>query len=361
MSFAGVSIIRYAGSDATGHAVDVSTASGYHLLVVADYPYVKVSAPTGKAIASLPFMVGGRRWCIRYFPNGDTSESRQYMSLHLQLADKDVREAVKVQFSFSFVDELDNQGPACIRAKKAHDFSSCHTTRGYQYFWKKDDLEKSSHYRTNCFTIRCDLAVATTVDCFIKVPPSSIQQHIINLLLSKEGTDVTFNVGGETIVAHRCVLAARSSVFKAELFGPMMEGTIASVIQIEDMEARVFRALLSFIYADSLPEMEVDTVEERDAQELSWLQHLLAAADRYDLQRLKVLCEEKLCKHIAVSSVTSIFILAERHSCGGLKEVCLEFLKAPSILKEITEADVFDDIVTTCPYLLKELIAKFAS
>uniref|UniRef100_A0A8R7PVD7 BTB domain-containing protein n=1 Tax=Triticum urartu TaxID=4572 RepID=A0A8R7PVD7_TRIUA len=179
--------------------------------------------------------------------------------------------------------------------------------------------------------------------------------------MSKEGTDVTFNVGGETFVAHRSVLVAWSSVFKAKLFGPIKEDMIASVIQIEDMEAKVFRALLSFIYTDSLPEMEVDMVEEREAQEVLWLQHLIAVADRYNLQRLKVLCEDKLCKLVDVSSVRTIFILAERHNCGGLKDVCLEFLKTPSNLKEITATNVFDDIIRTCPYLLKELIGKLAS
>ena len=73
MSFAGVSLVG--DGKAVGHAIDVSTSSGYHLLVVADYSRTKDYASTGKAIASLPFTVGGRRWCIRYFPNGDTSES----------------------------------------------------------------------------------------------------------------------------------------------------------------------------------------------------------------------------------------------------------------------------------------------
>jgi speckle-type POZ protein len=37
--------------------------------------------------------------------------------------------------------------------------------------------------------------------------------------------DVTFHVGagGETFTAHRCVLAARSPVFMAQLFGPWKE------------------------------------------------------------------------------------------------------------------------------------------
>src|SRR4051812_19873348 len=47
----------------------------------------------------------------------------------------------------------------------------------------------------------------------------------------------------------------------------------------------------------------------------------------YDLQRLKLLCEEKLCEYIDVSSVATILTLAEQHKCCGLKEVCFEFLK----------------------------------
>ncbi|KAB8112806.1 hypothetical protein EE612_051541, partial [Oryza sativa] len=50
--------------------------------------------------------------------------------------------------------------------------------------------------------------------------------------------------------AHRCVLAARSPVFRAELFGPMKESAATAVITVDDMEAEVFRALLAFIYTD---------------------------------------------------------------------------------------------------------------
>jgi speckle-type POZ protein len=34
--------------------------------------------------------------------------------------------------------------------------------------------------------------------------------------------------------------------------------------------------------------------------------HLLIAADRYDLERLKLVCEEKLCKRINVRTVGTI-------------------------------------------------------
>ena len=92
---------------------------------------------------------------------------------------------------------------------------------------------------------------------------------------------MTFEVGHEMFDAHRCVLATRSAVFMAELFGPTREGIpTASAIQIQDMEADVFKALLNFVYTDSMPKMEV---AGEVGAEVTWLRHLLAAADRFDL------------------------------------------------------------------------------
>ncbi|KAM3334118.1 hypothetical protein ACQJBY_028895 [Aegilops geniculata] len=358
MSFAGVSLVG--DGKAVGHAIDVSTTSGYHLLVVNRYSHTKATTPNGKTIFSLPFMIGGHRWRICYCPNGKHSEYADSISLFL--LDENIAEAVTVMYDFSFVDQLEKQNSAYIRSVKPNNFSTTVPYWGYKSFMKREALEKSKHLKDDCFTIRCDITIASTIDLFIKVPPSSIQQHISDFLLFKEGTDVAFMVSGETFAAHRCVLAARSAVFKAELFGPMKESTTGTVIDVEDMEAKVFKALLDFIYTDSLPKMEIDMGdEEGEAQEALWLQHLLAAADKYDLQRLKGLCEEKLCEHIDVSSVTTILTLAEQHNCHGLKEVCFEFIKTPANLKEITAANGLEDITRTCPSLLKELIAKFAS
>ncbi|XBJ20531.1 hypothetical protein VPH35_011345 [Triticum aestivum] len=92
----------------------------------------------------------------------------------------------------------------------------------------------------------------------------------------------------------------------AELFGPMQEGTTSGAIHIQDMEPGVFKALLGFVYTDSMPKMEV---EGEAGAEITWLWDLLAAADvkqrdlGYDLQRLKSMCEERLSEHIDVTSL----------------------------------------------------------
>jgi speckle-type POZ protein len=142
-----------------------------------------------------------------------------------------------------------------------------------------------------------------------------------------ETTDVTFKVGVDTFRAHRCILVARSSVFKAELLGPMKEKTAARV-RINDMESNVFKALLHFIYTDSLPEIaEGDTA--------AMCQHLLVAADRYSMERLKLICEEKLCNHICKRTAATTLTLAEQHGCGTLKKACFKFLASPGNLKAV--------------------------
>lgn len=62
-------------------------------------------------------------------------------------------------------------------------------------------------------------------------------------------------------------------------------------------------------------------------------QHLLAAADRYGLVRLRFLCEAKLCEDVAINTVATTLALADQHHCFQLKAVCLKFVALPENLK----------------------------
>jgi speckle-type POZ protein len=84
---------------------------------------------------------------------------------------------------------------------------------------------------------------------------------------------VRFLVEGRTFAAHRCVLAARSPVFSAELYGGMKESDTAHPVQVDEMRADVFKNLLHFIYTDSLPpEMTAEGQEDDGASSMA--QHL---------------------------------------------------------------------------------------
>ena len=208
--------------------------------------------------------------------------------------------------------------------------------------------------------LRCDVTVVSISselappDEMPAPPPSDMQLHFGQLLSGGEGTDVTLEVGTETFGAHRCVLAARSSVFKAEFHSSMKEKTDACV-RIEDMEAKVFKAMLHFMYTDSLPHLE----DNDDAVVMA--QHLLAVADRYNLEKLKSICEDTLCRFMDTTTTATTLALAEQHGCPGLKRACFKFLESPGNLKAVMASDGFGHLMKSCPSFHKELAANLPS
>ncbi|XP_039783560.1 BTB/POZ and MATH domain-containing protein 1-like [Panicum virgatum] len=350
---------RAGGGEPSGSASAIlaDTASGYHILRIDAYSRTTATS-TGEYLNSLPFTVGGHRWRIRYYPTA-SHQGTKITSLFLYL-DESVTEAIKVQLKFRFVGNVAEQA---LTLGVVHSFISYYAWGDYEFI-KRKDLEKSKHLQDDSFAVRCDVVVTgefraeeapvVTTPASVSVPSSDLHKHLGDLLHSEKGADVVFDVAGQTFAAHRCVLAARSPVFSAELFGVMKESDTGVVVRIDDMEAQVFKALLYFIYTDLFP-----NTAEQDEDVLS--QHLLVAADRYNLERLKLLCEQKLCEYIDVGTGATILALAEQHHCHGLKKVCFDFLSSPANLKAVVTSDGFKHLSRSCPSVMEEVIGMLTN
>lgn len=187
----------------------------------------------------------------------------------------------------------------------------------------------------------------------ISVPPPSLGPDLAALLDSGTSADVTFSVDGERMPAHKIILQARSPVLRALLTGPMREGH-EDVVAVHDVRAPVFRALLHFAYSDTLPE---DLQGPR--LDVAMAQHLLAAADRFQLIRLRCICEQRLCETVEVESVATTLALAEQNNARELKRVCLEFVSKH--LQQVMGTEGYQYMTTTCPQLQSELLAVIAA
>jgi speckle-type POZ protein len=183
----------------------------------------------------------------------------------------------------------------------------------------------------------------------IQVPPSDIGTHLGRLLDQTDGTDVSFTVDGQKFPAHRAVLAARSPVLRAELFGSMAEATMSS-ITLHDITPATFKAMLRFIYTDELP-----AEAEPGDSSVEMFQNLLAAADRYALDRLKFICAEKLRAKVSVDTVATILASAETHSCHKLKKKCIDFFAVEENFKEAMFTDDYALLVLKFPSVTAEL------
>ncbi|CAN6381817.1 unnamed protein product [Urochloa humidicola] len=345
---------KSAGAGSTSTLV-ADKATGWHVLRVKDYSATKAHG-VGNYIKSSPFTVGGHSWRIAYFPDGHDEKTADYIRFSLFLDPPFPNNGVKAQFKLCLLDHAGKPVPQYTMNFEMHRFTSKVPDWGSSFIQRRD-LERM-YVRDDSFSIRCDLTVVmdirpvTTSTKSHRVPPSDLHQHLSSLFTRKVGVDVTFDVGEEQYTAHRVVLAMRSTVFMAELFGPMKENTDTGV-RINDMESRVFEATLHFIYTDTLPAMD-------EGDKMFMAQHLLVAADRYNLERLKLICDDMLRGYINVEIVATTLLLAEQHSCQGLKEECLKFLKAPGNLKAVMASDGYQHLKTSSPSLVEEVLTMVA-
>ena len=176
----------------------------------------------------------------------------------------------------------------------------------------------------------------------------------------RRGRDVTFVVGGRSFPAHRCVLAARSAVFRAELFGPMKEKA-ATRIKVDNMEPSIFEAPLCFVYTDTLPDGDGGVATDDDKDRNVPMQHLLVAADRCGLDTLRLMCEVGMCRSIDADTVATTLALAEQRRCMQLKNACLGFIASRGMLGAVVQTSGFCHLVESCPLVLLEILDKLAS
>ncbi|XBJ04653.1 hypothetical protein VPH35_023557 [Triticum aestivum] len=224
-------------------------------------------------------------------------------------------------------------------------------------FVRRSKLTSRRYLVDDCLTIRCVVTLVnprterTTAGPAAAAPLPEMLGHLERMLRDGKGADVTIDVAGRAFRVHRCMLAARSPVFDAELFGPM-KGKGTEHIEVPDMEPAVFEMLLRFIYTDSL-------LGDGEDCGVAMTQHLLVAADRYGVDKLKQACDVKLRRSLDVRTVATTLALAEQHQCPLLRDAtttrltlegvlkclpnsCLKFMSSsPNVLADVLKTDGF--------------------
>ncbi|CAO2167899.1 unnamed protein product [Urochloa humidicola] len=327
----------------------VEKAYGTHQFKVIGYNQNIYNFP----IRSGTFNIGGYDWRLVYYPRTrslDEIDNDDYIEVNLELLSK---AEVRVMVELFFINQIMDlpYAVACTKEPKKLTRKSVWATCDLM---KMSELESSGYVRDNSIIIQCDLTVILLPDvpktksfCEIEVPPPEMAQQFGMLLEDMTSSDVTFEVGGKSFHAHRLVLAARSPVFKAQLFGPMRDTRMESLV-IGEMEPEVFKALLHYIYNESLPNM--DGADRTNRHEMLW--HLLEAADRYAIERLKVICERMLFLDLDVENVAMTLALAEQQHCKQLTNACLEFMEPPEKMEAVVATEGYNQLKRDHPTLL---------
>lgn len=361
----------------TASTSTVETARGTHAFKVDRYSLHR-GLCIGSFVRSATFGVGGYDWSIRFYPDGLPS-SADYAAAFLELMSTDVAE-VMASFDLRLVDQVTgqstvllDQGPKAFTSDVTKNPSAV-SAWGLPKLKKRSELEASSStfLRDDCLVIECDVtvpmgkpwvkktaaAISPGFEFVVRVPPSDLSDNLRRLLQEKQGADVTFKVRDEVFPAHKIILAMRSPVFSAEFFGPVAVAaeSTSQCVTIEDVNPDVFGALLHFVYTDTMPAMdELDAGERKEM-----LRHLLVGADRYAMERLKLMCEASLCESIGVEDVADMAALADRHHCEALGHACAEFIASSNEneIGDVVASQGYVHLKKTCPAVLVDMFEK---
>ncbi|XP_061396069.1 protein roadkill-like [Musca vetustissima] len=142
---------------------------------------------------------------------------------------------------------------------------------------------------------------------------TDISKDFANILASKEFSDVTLVTKDRVeFKAHKLVLCVRSDVFAAKFRNDLQEEQKTDSITIEDMNSKVLKELLNYMYTDSViaKEMAGD---------------LFVAAKKYALLGLQEMCVDMLIETMSTDTVADILLLGNRHSNERLKSESTQF------------------------------------
>ncbi|XBI11887.1 hypothetical protein VPH35_138848 [Triticum aestivum] len=149
----------------------------------------------------------------------------------------------------------------------------------------------------------------------------------------------------------------RSPVFCAQFFGALADKPGSCHVRIHDMKPAAFEAVLHFIYTVALPPfVKDDGGSKRSQREMmcDWL----AAADRYSLERMRLLCESALHETIDVENAACTLEVADRHHCPQFKAFCVDYIVSPGVLTDVLTTEGYKQLKANYPSLLVDVLEK---
>ncbi|XP_020165958.1 BTB/POZ and MATH domain-containing protein 1-like [Aegilops tauschii subsp. strangulata] len=341
----------------TSSRSSLGTARGGHAFEISGYSQHK-GLGIGESVRSATFTVGSCEWSIVFYPDGEMYEHQEYVSVFLELLTLEAD--VRAGFDMSLVVPSDPATTKLIHRVAPMFFGHIQPDWGLPKFMKRAVLESSPYLEDDRLVIKCEVTVVrqpqveeTSPDFEVQVPPSDLYDNLGKLLESGEEADVIFKVKRESFSAHKIVLAMRSPVFKVELYGPMSDKRTGR-ITVKDMQPAVFKALLQFIYTDSLPSM----LDLCDNDQKEMVKHLLVAADKYAMERLKLICEGILCRSLDVDSVATTLALADQHHCGNLKNACVQFILTANRMDAVLASKGYTHLKRSCPSVIVDIFER---
>ncbi|KRX73374.1 Protein maternal effect lethal 26 [Trichinella sp. T6] len=283
-------------------------------------------------------------WSIKIYPKGNGENNKEFIFLCLNRVVPLQSKLSKIGFKSRFIMRNAERKEIEMRVHPSPSHSD------YVSYIKRDVLyPQILPHDVIIVTVEIDVAVEiVTTSNEDNFSYTDSIKHFINdseaMLKSHTFSDFEIEVGGRIIPAHRCMLAARSTVFAAMLTHQTHETQMGRLV-IPDFDFEVISELVRFIY----------TGRCRRLKELS--HDLLVVADKYRVLDLKIRCERVLANSLTVENACDLLVIADTHSASYLKEKALDFMHQN--VSQITTTQGWTLLLNQRQELVTEVVQSF--
>ena len=295
------------------------------------------------------------KWQLQIYPKGNKVEFEDYVSLYLWNK-SDFK--VNAEYKIHNIDGSGKERDTGIKNTAEFDISGIVSSWGRKKWLKRDhvfndhpDLLPDGNLTLQCtITVFGPEKVLSGSDLDSRNPnllahcQKQVCQQLGNAFFEKQFTDIMIKCEGQTFYCHKAVLAARSPVFLA-MFEANMKEKVTNTVAIDDFKPEVVSEMLSFIYTGNISSQ--DAISDLATE-------LLAAADKYQLDLLRNVCEERLCSTLEVTNCVEYLVLGDMYYAFKLKEMALRLVVEN--VDSLTDRDVFKDLFTQKPDLAFEIM-----
>ena len=310
----------------------------------------------GGYIMSPPVLDGELKWYVYLYPSGRTGNNK-YVEIYLCLFKEDNKNGT--QYSVNFIVDILNENNEKImenaqvnevfnpkKCKLPSKLQGYSDSVGFKKFFLISKLE-------NYLTVNKSLIINTKIckktdnfeieqlrdntDNYLKKEFYNCN-NFRSILNDEVFSDLELMVGSKSYLAHKAILAAKSTILMNIL--ESNKNNKRQVIEINDLSDNAVEEMLRFIYTN-----EVENINQV-------AQDLLEAADKYNIRELKKLCEDELIKEITIENVIDTLILAELHSAENLKTKAIDLIG-----KNINQFNNSDNWLKLNPSLMTEIIS----
>ena len=164
--------------------------------------------------------------------------------------------------------------------------------------------------------------------------------------------DIVIECDGETFNCHQVILSISSPYFRAMFRTDMIEKR-TNKVTLKEIDFNVVREMLHFIYTGATNR---NVLEEKTVE-------LLAAAERFLMDELRIISEDYLCANLSINNAIENLVLGDYHQAHKLRRMAVNMIVQN--LGKIVRTEEYQDLKKHHPLLVdlinNQLQSCFAS